>query len=211
MSPGAVMGGSGAIRTLNAHDHGRGATPRVRGICNLELRIGWMRARVMCNQMLREVRLVEYGSIDREIWIDAAPEIVFDVVSNPVHVQEWWPDEAHYEAVPGSPGQLWFDKQAGEEHRVGIQVVDAIPYRLFSFRWTHPVGEAAREDNSFLVTFRLEPQGGGTLLRMSETGFRELGWEAAVLEETYRDHVQGWDYHLARLAPYVARYLAGTR
>ena len=27
------------------------------------------------------------------------------------------------------------------------------------------------------------------------------GWEAAVLEEAYRDHSQGWDYHLARLAP----------
>jgi hypothetical protein len=46
---------------------------------------------------------------------------------------------------------------------------------------------------------------------MTETGFRERGWEAAVLEETYLDHSQGWDYHLPRLAPYVATYLASTR
>jgi hypothetical protein len=46
---------------------------------------------------------------------------------------------------------------------------------------------------------------------MTETGFRERGWEAAVLEEAYRDHSQGWDYHLSRLAPYVETYLAATR
>jgi uncharacterized protein YndB with AHSA1/START domain len=154
---------------------------------------------------------MEYGSIERQIWIEAAPEVVFDVVSDPAHVRQWWPDEAHYEAVPGSEGQIWFDQQAGRQYRVAIQVVDAIPHRLFSFRWTHPVGERAREDNSFLVTFELEPKDGGTLLHMTETGYRELGWEAARLEEIYRDHSQGWDHHLARLVPYIARYLADAR
>jgi uncharacterized protein YndB with AHSA1/START domain len=90
-------------------------------------------------------------------------------------------------------------------------VVDAVPYRLFSFRWTHPAGQQPREDNSFLVTFELEPAGDGTLLRMTETGFRERGWEAAVLEEAYRDHCSGWDHHLSRLAPYVAAYLRAAR
>jgi uncharacterized protein YndB with AHSA1/START domain len=164
----------------------------------------------MCNQTLREVTTMEYGSIEREIRIDAAPEIVFDVVSDPAHVQQWWPDEARYEAVPGSAGEIVFTK-AGEKVPVAFQVVDAVPYRLFSFRWTHPEGEQAREDNSFLVTFELEPAGDGTLLRMTETGFRERGWEAAVLEEVYRDHCAGWDYHLSRLAPYVATYLGAAR
>ena len=44
---------------------------------------------------------MEFGRIDRELYIDASPEIVFDVVSNPKHVSQWWPDEATYEAVPG--------------------------------------------------------------------------------------------------------------
>jgi hypothetical protein len=39
---------------------------------------------------------------------------------------------------------------------------------------------------------------------MTETGFRERGWEAAVLEEQYREHEAGWDHFLPRLAPYVA-------
>lgn len=152
----------------------------------------------------------EYGSIERMVRIDAAPQIVFEVVSDPAHVRQWWPDDARYEVAPGGKGAVSFTN-AGEKFAVGIQVVDAIPYRLFSFRWTHPEGEEPRADNSFLVTFELEPAGDGTLLRMTETGFREQGWEAAVLEEAYREHAQGWDYHLARLVPYVARHLETVR
>jgi len=48
----------------------------------------------------------------------------------------------------------------------------------------------ATETNSLLVTFDLAPSGDGTLLRFKETGFRERGWEAAVLEEAYHDHVR---------------------
>ena len=39
------------------------------------------------------------------------------------------------------------------------------------------------EGNSLLVTFELTSQGDGTRLRMTETGFREMGWEVAVLEQ----------------------------
>jgi uncharacterized protein YndB with AHSA1/START domain len=151
---------------------------------------------------------MEYGSIVREVRIDATPETVFDVVSNPDHVRQWWPDEANFVSVPGEVGEVVFVSDDGEKFPVAIQVVEAIPYRLFSFRWTQPLGEPARADNSFLVTFELEPDGDGTLLRLTETGFRERGWEIAVIEETYRDHEQGWDRHLARLAPYIATCLS---
>jgi hypothetical protein len=40
---------------------------------------------------------------------------------------------------------------------------------------------------------------------MTETGFREMGWEAAVLEQQYREHVSGWDFFLPRLAPYAEK------
>ena len=59
------------------------------------------------------------------------------------------------------------------------------------------------EGNSLLVTFELSARGEGTLLRMTETGFREKGWEVAVLEQQYREHGEGWDYYLPRLASYA--------
>jgi uncharacterized protein YndB with AHSA1/START domain len=87
---------------------------------------------------------------------------------------------------------------------VSFTVVEAQPPRTFSFRWTHPAGEDAVEGNSLLVTFELVPSGNGTLLTMTETGFREMGWEVAVLEQQYQEHVHGWDHFLPQIAPYVA-------
>ncbi len=147
---------------------------------------------------------MELGSIEREVYIEAAPEVVFDVVSSPDHLREWWPDEARYDPVPGAVGEIAFGDCSSGGKVVPLTVVRVEPPRTFAFRWAHPADEPAGVGNSLLVTFDLTPSGSGTVLRMTETGFREQGWEVAVLEQQYRDHVTGWDVFLPRLAPYVA-------
>jgi len=150
---------------------------------------------------------VEIGSIRREVYVEASPEIVFDVVSRPEHLRQWWPQDVHLEPAAGASGSLVFhDDDQGSEAAVvvPITVVEARPPHTFAFRWTHPAGERAVDGNSLLVTFALAPSGGGTLLTMTETGFRELGWEVAQLEALFADHVTGWDFHLSRLSPYAA-------
>ena len=147
---------------------------------------------------------MEFGTIEREIYVEASPDVVYEVVSSPDHLQQWWPDEAHYEPEVGSNGTIVFGAH-GDEGRAVVQftVVDATPPRTFSFRWTHPVGEAAATGNSLLVTFELTASGPGTLLKMTERGFREMGWEVAVLEEQYNEHVTGWAFYLPRLVAYA--------
>jgi uncharacterized protein YndB with AHSA1/START domain len=152
---------------------------------------------------------MEYGSIEREIHIEATPEVVYEVISTPEHLREWWPDEAELEPVPGATGVISFgDRSAPEAKIVTLTVVEADPSRRFSFRWVYDDGETATPANSLLVTFDLIPSGRGTLLRFTEAGFREKGWEAAALEKHYRDHVSGWDYFLPRLVNYVARLVS---
>ena len=146
---------------------------------------------------------MEFGSIEREIDVDAAPEIVYEVVSRPEHLRQWWPDDADYELVPGTPGQIVFGMHGDGPSIVGFEVVDAQPPHTFSFRWTQAPGVAAEHGNSLLVTFELRPSGAGTRLKMTETGFREMGWNAAVLEQQYNEHVHGWSFFLPRLAPYA--------
>jgi uncharacterized protein YndB with AHSA1/START domain len=152
---------------------------------------------------------MEFGSIEREIYVDAPPETVFDVVSSPDHIRDWWSAETEVEAAPGSSGELtWRDEASGRVDVVPITVIDAEPPHRFSFRWTHEAGEVASPTNSMLVTFELTPSGAGTALRLTETGFRERGWEIAVLEEAYNDHVQGWDFYLPRIADVAARQVS---
>lgn len=165
---------------------------------------------MMCNQRLREEEGgMEYGSIEREIRIEATPDVVYEVVSRPEHLREWWPDEAELEPAPGATGTVSFgDRGAPDAKVVPLTVVEADPPRRFSFRWAYGDGEIATPANSLLVTFELTPSGTGTLLRFTESGFREKAWEVAVLEEQYREHVKGWDHFLPRLAPYVARVVS---
>ena len=151
----------------------------------------------------------ELGTIEREVYVDAAPEVVYEVVSRPEHIAHWFPDEAAYEPVPGATGTIAFQMPDGRVVET-IAIVEAQPPRTFSFRWTAPAGEAAVAGNSLLVTFTLTPSGGGTTVRMAETGFRERGWEAAVLEETFRDHAGVWSQILPRLAPYAEAVASGT-
>jgi len=145
---------------------------------------------------------VEHGSIERDILVDASPDVVFEVVSKPEHIQEWWPDEARFEPVPGGSGELvWRDPDTGETMTVALAVVEVDPPRRFSFRWCFE--EPERRGPALLVTFDLVPTGAGTRIRMTESGFREMGWEVAVLEEHYRDHVTGWDRYIPALGTYI--------
>lgn len=157
---------------------------------------------------------MEHGVIEQSIFIDASPEVVYEVVSSPEHLAGWYVDEAVFEAVPGSKGHLAF---GGTAHRteVPITVVETVPGVRFSFRWMAPpapallpVGTPLTPENSLLVTFSLTAKDGGTLLTVTEAGMRELGWEAAVLEHYYNDHTDGWIKLLARLESYVGTLAA---
>jgi uncharacterized protein YndB with AHSA1/START domain len=152
---------------------------------------------------------LEYESIERELHIDATPEVVYEVISAPEHLREWWPDDAALDPVPGATGAISFGDPASPDAKVEpLTVLEADPPRRFAFRWVYDEGESPTPANSLLVTFDLVPSGDGTLLRFKETGFRERGWGAAVLEEAYLDHLHGWDQFLPRLVTYANRLAA---
>ena len=152
---------------------------------------------------------MEYESIERELHIDATPEVVYEVITTPEHLREWWPDDAALDPVPGATGAITFGDQASPDAKVEpLTVLEADPPRRFAFRWVYDEGEPPTPANSLFVTFDLVPSGDGTLLRFKETGFRERGWEAAVLEEAYLDHFHGWDLFLPRLVTYANRLAA---
>lgn len=112
---------------------------------------------------------MEQGTIERDIHVDASPEVVFEVVSQPEHMREWWPDDARFESVAGAPGELvWRNADTGETTTVALAVVEVDPPKRFSFRWCFT--EPDRSGQALLVTFDLIPDGTGTQIRMTETG-----------------------------------------
>src|SRR3954451_9089536 len=151
---------------------------------------------------------MEYGTLVKQIHIDASPTVVYEVISSPEHIARWWgTDAADLEPAPGRSGVLTWGQRATttRPQQVRLTVVDAVPAEGFSFRWLYPEGETPTVRNSVLATFQLTPDGTGTLLKVTEEGMREQGWEAAVLEEYYNTHDHGWNRHLAALADYAAK------
>ncbi|MGH3726661.1 MAG: SRPBCC family protein [Mycobacterium sp.] len=147
---------------------------------------------------------MSYERIERELHIEASPEVVFSVISRPEHMKRWWPDKAEFAPTPGAEGEISFRGDGpGENHVYGLTLVEVDPPRRFSFRWCYPEGHTANAGNSLLVTFDLTPSGAGTVLRMTEVGFREQNRTEAEVLEQYESHVEGWALHLPRIAPCV--------
>lgn len=136
--------------------------------------------------------------IEREIVIEAPPERVWAVLTEPEHVGVWFSQSVEGDLRPGAASVL-----SWEEHGSFTVLVErSDPPRFFSFRWAaRSPGAEPVAGNSTLVEFTLVPEGDGTRLQVVESGFGGLDEEQA---EYVRDNEQGWDGALASLRKYVA-------
>ncbi len=148
-------------------------------------------------------------SVEREILIEASPEVVWGVITEPEQIGRWFSDEAEFEGRVGAEGTLTWKPggRGGEKDSdlvVPIRVVEAEPFRRFSFRWNHPQGAGADESNSALVEFSLIEEARGTRLRVLESGI-ELVTHGAEGKARYRaEHEHGWGKHFGELLDYLA-------
>ncbi len=113
--------------------------------------------------------------IERDILIAAPPEVVWEVVTEPEHMTQWFSD-ADFEARPGANGTI---------ATYDIRIEEVEPPRRFSFRW-----------DALLVEFTLTAEDGGTRLSLVESGFE--GRDAKRSE-----HEGGWTRFLAQLRDYA--------
>jgi uncharacterized protein YndB with AHSA1/START domain len=152
---------------------------------------------------------VAADSIEREILIEAPAEVVWGVITEPAQISRWFSDEAEVEAFAGGAGTLtWRPGGRGGNQEADviapIQVVDAEPYRRFSFRWSHPQGASPDEGNSALVEFSLSEEARGTRLRVVESGIGAVTHDDEGRASYFESHERGWEKHLGELLDYVA-------
>lgn len=142
--------------------------------------------------------------IEREIQIDAPPEVVWSAITEPEHVARWFGDAATLDARPGTEATFTWDGD-GTAH---ARVVTVEPPRVFAFRWMrwsieHPAGAGLDESNSTLVEFTLAPEGEGTRLRVVESGFRALDVPEQTVLDYHGENSDGWPKELEELRRYV--------
>ena len=154
-------------------------------------------------------------SVERDILIEASPEAVWRVITQPEHISHWFSDDAEVEARVGARGSLtWRPGGRGSEKdsdvTVQIEVVEAEPFRRFCFRWNHPEGSAADESNSALVEFSLSAEAGGTRLTVLESGIDKVTLDAQDRERYLESHENGWGRHLGEMRQYVVTDARGA-
>jgi uncharacterized protein YndB with AHSA1/START domain len=152
---------------------------------------------------------VAADSVEREILIEASPEVVWGVITEPEQIVRWFSDEADVERRTGAEGTLtWRPGGRGGAKEsdliVPIRVVEAEPFRRFSFRWNHPEGAGADESNSALVEFTLVEEVGGTRLRVLESGIDAVTHGEEGKTRYRESHAEGWERHLGEMLDYVA-------
>jgi uncharacterized protein YndB with AHSA1/START domain len=147
-------------------------------------------------------------SVERESLINASPEVVWRVITEPEHISHWFSDEAEVEGRAGANGRLtWKPGGRGGDKEldmtVPIRVVAAEPFRRFAFRWNHPRGSEPDESNSALVEFSLSEETDGTRLRVLESGIGAVtqGDDGRALY--LKQHEHGWGKHLGELLDYL--------
>jgi uncharacterized protein YndB with AHSA1/START domain len=140
------------------------------------------------------------AAIEKEIHIDAPVEVVWHLVTEPEQIRQWFADEAEIELRVGSKGRLAFKSGAAYE----LQVEAVEPPHRFAFRWVRKPGLVVSRDNSLLVEFILQPDKGGTRLKIVESGFDAIDWSDEERARYIEDHSNGWQRIVGRLRDHAA-------
>jgi uncharacterized protein YndB with AHSA1/START domain len=153
----------------------------------------------------RDRMLVAGLVIEREVLIEAPPEVVWRTITEPDKMSQWFADRVDLVVEPGAHGYMQFGDQGGP---VVVETVD--PPARFSFRWNHPRGEEPVAGNSMLVEFTLTPEGDErTRLRVAESGHELRAWPDAEKQRYAGEHRDGWVDYLDRLARTLAKGQSG--
>jgi uncharacterized protein YndB with AHSA1/START domain len=98
-------------------------------------------------------------SIRREVRLPASPSEVWQALTDPAALAEWFANEVELDARPGQTGVFrWHD---GSERRAVVDLVD--PERAFGFSWQDEQGRTTR------VRLLLREADDGTRLTVTET------------------------------------------
>lgn len=129
---------------------------------------------------------MDVNRIEREKYIDAPVEKVWDLISAPA----WWVGERGPDHVTVDGNRAVATCKYG---KFPVLTVKKEAPELLECRWASSFpGREPTEGNGTRVTFRLTEEKGGTWLSVVETGFSELDAMPADRRKFYKENSAGW-------------------
>jgi uncharacterized protein YndB with AHSA1/START domain len=140
--------------------------------------------------------------IERQIVIDAPIELVWAVITEPEHINQWFGDVTEVDLRPGGRVMFGWPEHGHTTHGL----VDRVePPNAFAFRWDRETEDDVDGTSYTRVEFTLHPEGESTRLTVVESGFRELAMPEADRRRDADGHREGWERELNELAEYAGR------
>ena len=148
--------------------------------------------------------VTELNKIEKQILLRAPRERVWKAITNIDEFSKWFRVKSDDSFAPGARVYMTSTHPSCEGESFYVFVEEMEPPRKFSWRW-HPgmrqPGLDYYSEPTTLVVFLLEEADGGTLLKVTETGFNHisLARRAGVFEQ----NAGGWEYQLKQIESYV--------
>jgi uncharacterized protein YndB with AHSA1/START domain len=134
--------------------------------------------------------------IERTVTLSRLPRDVWPALTTADGLSAWFGEHATIDLRPGGAASMTF--AGGTTVEMRVERVEEPS--LFAYTWRLPdlPDDDARRT---YVEFTLEPDGDGTRLRVTETGFAQLPVDTR--SETYESHNEGWSRELAELVGHI--------
>jgi uncharacterized protein YndB with AHSA1/START domain len=137
-----------------------------------------------------------------EIQIAAPPERVFQAITDPRQVPQWWGQQGMYRVTEFESdlrrGGRWFSKGVGADGKtfqVDGEYQEIDPPRLLVYTWNPTFAATLRST----VRWKLEVCEGGTLVTLHHSGF-------AGMPQVAKDHSVGWTRVLGWVQVFVEKH-----
>jgi len=138
----------------------------------------------------------EAFTVSRTISIAAAPERVWQAITEPEHIVKWFGSGATLDRLePGGVGVWTFDGYG--DVPIAVEAMD--PPRSITYRWGSENSPVIDPVASTVFTFTLSALETGTELVVVETGFQHLADPARHMS----DNQEGWTSELDKLVAYL--------
>ena len=134
--------------------------------------------------------------IERTIHLARPPREIWPALTTAEGLSAWFGEQATIDLRPGGAASMTF--AGGTTVEMRVERVEEP--NVFSYTWRLP--DLPDDDpRRTYVEFTLEPDGSGTLLRVTETGFAQLPVDTRT--KTYDSHNEGWSQELAELVEHL--------
>ena len=134
--------------------------------------------------------------IERTVRLARPPREVWPALTTETGLSAWFGEHATIDLRPGGAASMTF--AGGPTVEMRVERVEEP--NVFAYTWRLP--DLPEDDpRRTYVEFTLEPDGEGTLLRVTETGFAQLPLDTR--DETYESHREGWSRELSELVEHL--------